>query len=174
MFNCHFSKWWPDLVHLPFHFIVSGHSEQLKNRQTFLAIYCRSMIKFSFDWNQKLFCCLLVGLNADTFWFWLKFAFGNIQLSTKSWHTFLHAYGVEHADTKMKWRRCKLKESWPNLWHYTGIYLEGLCKAMNKPKDNTCTSQALNPLPSGYKLGMITASANLLSLTSCDFLDILQ
>jgi len=81
---------------------------------------------------------------------------------------------VELADTKMKWKRCDWKESWPNLWHYTGIYLEGLCKVMNNPKDNTCTSQALNPLPSGYKLGMITASAKLLSLMSCDFLDILQ
>jgi len=63
---------------------------------------------------------------------------------------------VEFADTKMKWKRCEW-ESRPNFWHYTGIYLEGLCKVMNKPKDNTCTSQALNPLPSGYKLGTITA-----------------
>jgi len=59
------------------------------------------------------------------------------------------------------------------LWHYTGIYLEGLCKAMNKPQDNTCTSQALNSLPSGYKLGTITTSAKLLSLMSCDLLDII-
>lgn len=77
-------------------------------------------------------------------------------------------------DTKMKQKICEWKESQPNLWHYTGIYLEGLCKAMNKPKDNTCTSQGLNPLPSEYKLGMITASAKLLSLMSCDFLRILQ
>lgn len=80
---------------------------------------------------------------------------------------------MELADTKMKWKRCEWKESRPNLWHYTGIYL-GLYKAMNKAKDNTHTSQALNPLCSGYKLGTITASAKLLSLMSCDFLDILQ
>jgi hypothetical protein len=51
----------------------------------------------------------------------------------------------------MNWKGCERKWSWPNLRHYTGIYLEGLRKTIKNCQVNWCPDQDSNWAPHEHK-----------------------
>jgi hypothetical protein len=57
----------------------------------------------------------------------------------------------------MNWKGCGRKSSWPNLWYYPGICLEGLRKTMkNLSQNSRCPNRYLNPGPPEYEAGVLT------------------